>query len=210
MKKKVIIIITSIVLVIGLVVGGLYYFKNLKGNENFSYILLQINPKLLLSLDKNNKVIDVEPLNDDAEIFKSEDLIGLDLENAIDKVIDVALDNGYLEDGLIDMIGMSNFEGFSLEQAEKFVKNKGITIKNGTDDLLDFGIDCDYFMHPDTDINNLTKTQEAELMVCNAYAVTAWERSEAEAKKLREYSDCMTRVLQTGGTVEECGEHPSR
>ena len=64
-----------------------------------TYIILTINPEVMLKLDKSGKVIDVISLNEDAVIFKQDDLKGLDIGKAMEKVVSVAKENGFLKKG---------------------------------------------------------------------------------------------------------------
>ena len=194
MKKKIIISLLAFILVIGLGIGG-YLYLNRDNTKEFTYIILKINPELMLSLDKDNKVIEVKALNDEAKIFVNRNLIGLSLEKAINIIIDVAVDNGYLEDGIISLIGMSNFKGFSVEQAERFINNKGIVAKD-TNDLLDFGIDCEHTESHDT------------LVICNAYAVTASQRAKDQKEKYDKYQKCL-QDFANGLNNGECGTNPN-
>lgn len=140
MKKKLIIGLGILILVIGLVIGGLYYFKsNSKGKDydkqlevnqaDNTYLVIEINPKLMLSLDKTGKVIEVFQLNDDASIFTNNDLKGLDVESAIIKIVDTATNNGYLTDNKqlsISILDKGNED--YLSQAKTIIEDKGINV----------------------------------------------------------------------------------
>lgn len=114
MKKKILIVL-GIILIIGIIgIVGLFEYRHSKdqaqqntviddfvesAKENGeTYLILEINPKLMLILDENNKVKNISQLNDDASIFKNEEFENLNLDEAISKVITVAKENNYLTD----------------------------------------------------------------------------------------------------------------
>ena len=114
MKKKILIVL-GIILIIGIIgIVGLFEYRHSKdqaqqntviddfvesAKENGeTYLILEINPKLMLILDENNKVKNISQLNDDANIFKNEEFENLNLDEAISKVITVAKENNYLTD----------------------------------------------------------------------------------------------------------------
>ncbi len=65
-----------------------------------SYVTIDINPSIELIVSPKNKVIAANPLNEDAEIVLSElDLIGMELEDAVDLIIETAIELGYIATG---------------------------------------------------------------------------------------------------------------
>lgn len=71
-KKKKIVILTIVLLAILIVIGGVIAILNTKGrnelyNTVVSVITLDINPSIKLELDKDNKVINMIALNEDAK-----------------------------------------------------------------------------------------------------------------------------------------------
>ena len=93
MKIKILLFTVVILGVIGL---GLYSFLS---QENFRIVTIDINPSAQLVLNKDDKVVDVISLNEEADIV----LAGLELENlivaeAIDKFIDSATLTGYIDE----------------------------------------------------------------------------------------------------------------
>ena len=76
--------------------GGTYTYRNGKVD---SVIGIDVNPSVELSVNKKNKVLAAEALNDDAEkIMKDMDLKGVDLKVAVNAVIGSMVTNGYLND----------------------------------------------------------------------------------------------------------------
>lgn len=63
-----------------------------------SYVTLDINPSIELIVTPKEKVIYANPLNEDAELLLLEiDVIGLDLEEATDLIIETAIEMGYID-----------------------------------------------------------------------------------------------------------------
>lgn len=65
-----------------------------------SYVNLDINPDVELTIDGENKVLSVHGGNEDGLVLLYEEtgIIGADIEVAIDKIIELATDMGYLND----------------------------------------------------------------------------------------------------------------
>lgn len=62
-----------------------------------TYVTMDINPSVELIVSPREKVIYANPLNEDAEILLVElDLVGMDLDDAIDLIIQTAIDLGYI------------------------------------------------------------------------------------------------------------------
>lgn len=76
--------------------GGAYTYRNGKVD---SVIGIDVNPSVELSVNKKNKVLTAEALNDDAEkIMADMDLKGVDLKVAVNAVIGSMVTNGYLNE----------------------------------------------------------------------------------------------------------------
>jgi len=136
-KKKIFIGLGILIVVLGLVVGGLYYFKDNNNKDNTpaltdkdnTQIVLKINPAVMISIDKNGKVIGVTALNKDAEIFSQLDFTNYSIEEAIDKIISVATQHDYLTDNKeISLVLISGSNQKYLEQAKNTVISKGIDV----------------------------------------------------------------------------------
>lgn len=64
-----------------------------------SYVAIDINPSISLTLDEENKVISVHATNEDAQIMLyGEALEGLSLEVAIDKIAELSMELGFIND----------------------------------------------------------------------------------------------------------------
>ena len=64
-----------------------------------SHLIIDINPSLSLSLDKKNRVVSVHASNEDAQVMLyGEQLIGLKVEVALEKIAQLSLDLNYIND----------------------------------------------------------------------------------------------------------------
>ena len=98
MKKKIIIpIICVAVILIALLVILLIP----KGNGVYSTITLDINPSIEINLDKEDKVIDVVALNDDAKELLEFETEGISLDNLLDNVAKKLWEKGYVNENRI-------------------------------------------------------------------------------------------------------------
>ncbi len=100
-KKNIILIILSIILVIGVIC-----FIVLKNNNKIvSTITLDINPSVEINLDKDDKVISVVALNDDAKKIVNSNLKGKSLTDIFEMLISNLIEKGYVdEDKNLDVI----------------------------------------------------------------------------------------------------------
>jgi len=67
---------------------------------NYSYVSVSINPKVDFVVDENGLVVDVIPMNEDAEILlagKIDQFIGLTPEAAVELFTQMAVDAGYID-----------------------------------------------------------------------------------------------------------------
>jgi hypothetical protein len=73
------------------------YFK--QAYATVAYVNVDINPSIELGITKYNKVSEIKALNDDGKLLLDGVKIdGLDLESALDSVIDKARESGYISD----------------------------------------------------------------------------------------------------------------
>lgn len=89
MKKKITLIISVVLLSIIIVASSTYTIlknrsnKDQESNTVASIIYLDINPSIKIELDKNNKVIKVTPLNEDAKKITNDNYEGKELTETI-------------------------------------------------------------------------------------------------------------------------------
>ena len=66
--------------------------------QDDTYLTIDINPSVELIVNKREKVIYANPLNEDAEILLADiEVIGLDLDEAVDLIIQTAIELGYID-----------------------------------------------------------------------------------------------------------------
>ncbi len=89
---KLVLTFIALFAVVGLIVGC-----STTAQAEDSYVTLDINPSVELIVSPRDKVIYANPLNEDAEVLLVElDLIGMDLEDAIDLIIETSIELGYI------------------------------------------------------------------------------------------------------------------
>ena len=97
MKNKIIVfIICLIITIIGI------FLINKK--ELVYKITLDINPSIEISINRNLKVIDIKPLNNDAKDIISDDLNGKKLEDAINILSNNIISNGYIKNDEVTIL----------------------------------------------------------------------------------------------------------
>jgi hypothetical protein len=159
MKKG--LFIVFIVLVI-LIVGYVFYSNNSnmfnnnliannQANKVLSYVTLDINPSVEFAVDENDVVNDVVTLNEDADIAYSDlNLVGQNVEDATEQVVDTAVELGYITE--ISDTNSVNVTSYTEDEAKRIDLNKKIVdrlnahfetrkiytlvMENGLDDVL--------------------------------------------------------------------------
>lgn len=117
----------SILIAFALTLGAAACFVGCNHNADeesvaTSYIAIDINPSIRLVLDQNQKVVSLSCENDDAlTMLYGENLIGLDVGKATEKIMDLSIKMGYLTN---DNCGVQ-VEAASVDsQAENVVRSK--------------------------------------------------------------------------------------
>ena len=101
MKKKIIILgIVCLLFIIGIIV----LLNSNKKEKIYTTITLDINPSMEINLDKNDKVISVVALNDDAKDIINNDFKGMPLDDTIELITSDLIDNGFVEDNFVEII----------------------------------------------------------------------------------------------------------
>lgn len=99
MKKKSIIIFLFILILLLVVIG--YIFLN---NRVVSTINLDINPSIEISLDKEDKVIKVKALNNDAKSIVSKEYKNKTIDKTFELLVKKLIDNNYINNNNLDII----------------------------------------------------------------------------------------------------------
>jgi hypothetical protein len=94
--KKLAVLVCSILLLIAGSTGAYAFYQ-----MPVTYLSVDINPSVELGINTFGKVVKVKGYNDDGlKILEGQDIIGTDVKEAVNTLIDSAADNGYiLEDG---------------------------------------------------------------------------------------------------------------
>ena len=114
-KEKKLVIISVIVMtliVCGIGAYGIISYKTPRDNtkdvekkkEIVSTIILDINPSIKIDLDKDNKIINITPLNDDAKDIVPSDLEGKELKEAIVEITDKLVEKGYTKEEVVILV----------------------------------------------------------------------------------------------------------
>ena len=70
-----------------------------------SYVSVDINPSFLMTLNVYDKVINIEPLNDEAKtVLKHTDVKGMDISDTVEVIINESRQEGYINDNGADVI----------------------------------------------------------------------------------------------------------
>jgi len=96
--------------------------------EVASFVSLDINPSIELTLDTDNKVVSVVGTNEDGQVllYGEDGFIGLDVQTAVGKITDLAIDLGYIDD--------------ENKVVEATVTAKTEDAKNGIEDVINANI----------------------------------------------------------------------
>lgn len=86
-----------VIIAIVAVIGYIGFTK--WNNRALSYVTISINPEVELALNTQDEVVEVIPINEDADILISDlNLVGMTVEEASEKIIDAAMETGYLDE----------------------------------------------------------------------------------------------------------------
>ena len=80
-------------------IGGGSFYYHMENRRVESIIGIDVNPSVELSINRNGRVLKVRALNEDAvEIIDGMDLVGVDLNVAVNAVVGAMVTHGYLDD----------------------------------------------------------------------------------------------------------------
>lgn len=145
---------TLTVFIVLLVFGFLFWFGYryiILANRVMGYVILDINPSVELAYNIDGKVLEVVSINEDADIITSDlDLVGLSLEDATEKVIDAAIETGYINElsennALVVTTSCENeedrlnFEEKVIDKANSYLESKevyALVAAQGVDDEI--------------------------------------------------------------------------
>ncbi len=134
MKKKTITII-ALVAIIALT-AAFAACENFNTQNDAFYVRVAINPEVEFAVGENNIVEAVYAANEDAEILLSDtDLTGMDIEDAVEKLVQMAAESGYIDEDSedntveIEVIGEKNCEKLEnglVNRINRYFNNNGI------------------------------------------------------------------------------------
>lgn len=113
--------IVSIAAVFAIIFTSIFAF-NLNSKDTFD-VEFDVNPGIVLEVDKGNKVVNVETLNDDAVyVLDSMDLKGSQLNVAINAIMFSIIKNGYIDDMTNSvLVTVSNSELAKKNEISKYI-----------------------------------------------------------------------------------------
>lgn len=118
-------IAACLVLILGLF-GGNYYSENLKVD---SIVNIDVNPSIELTASKSEKVLNVTPLNSDAEkVLGDMELRNVSVDVAVNAIVGSMVKNGYLNDGRGEIL--VTVQNKNTKRAESLQQNIKTDIEN--------------------------------------------------------------------------------
>ena len=142
--RKIILGILGVLLLVAVV----YFIQRQMKTDDYSYVILTINPSVELAFDKDEIVREINSLNEDADILLSDlDLVGKSLEEVTNTIIDETAEINKL-DNTIDLVVINQNEEKRLElenrirqRIENHIQTKNynatLTVKGVTNEIKD-------------------------------------------------------------------------
>lgn len=109
MKKFIVIVIIILLLGVGTLFGIKILNKSNLKVENITGVVISINPKILIEISEKGKVNAIHKLNEDASIFDGIDITDITLTDLSSKIVKIAKENGYLNNG--EKLSISSMKG---------------------------------------------------------------------------------------------------
>jgi len=126
-------LITNILLLC-LMAGVLMVFTACGGSDHAKVMNLSINPAIELILDKNDKVVSVNAINDEGNfIIANATFVGLDVEDAVQLFLETTEENGFIIEGNVS----SNENQFKVQISGDEVQRLYKKVKSTTIDFAE-------------------------------------------------------------------------
>lgn len=94
--------ITTLILCLLLIFAMVFAFASCEKEEKGSpsYVSMDINPSIELTVDENSKVVSVYAANEDANVllYEEQGIVGANVEDAVAKITELAIELGYLDE----------------------------------------------------------------------------------------------------------------
>ena len=124
--RRIVPLVAGLACAFALFVGGVALY-----NENYQTIYIDVNPSVALKLNRFDRVIEVEYLNDDAKNLLSKvDLLGSDIEDALDTVLSKCDEAGFVKEDSEIYISATSKEEESSEKLLSKLKDHAESIKS--------------------------------------------------------------------------------
>ncbi len=182
-----------------------------------SFVSLDINPEIELTVDENDVVISAHGANEDGQVllYGETEIVGEDVEEAIDNITDLAVDLGYLsEDNKVVQTSVTSKKDGKAEELEGKINAKfeakglalGLNIKTSAEGAFSLMREYENFLeeHPELADTLSVKKFKLALAVSNSGEITidaAVEMTEEELIDLikdahDELEDCATEAFK--------------
>lgn len=124
--RRIVPLVAGLACAFTLFVGGVALY-----NENYQTIYIDVNPSVALKLNRFDRVIEVEYLNDDAKnLLSNIDLVGSDVEDALDTVLAKCDEAGFVRDDSEIYISATSKEEESSEKLLTKLKDRAEASKD--------------------------------------------------------------------------------
>lgn len=114
------------VLILAVSVVGVFAACQPAEAQAHSFVAIDINPSIELTLDKNNRVVSVRAMNEDAQVllFEATGIEGKSVDKAVEKIAELATEYGYVteENGVISVTVSSDDAATEQELFDKIKK----------------------------------------------------------------------------------------
>ena len=138
--KKLLSTVASLLLCVMIAMTYIGCSESTTKTQASSFVSIDINPSIELTLDQNDKVLSVRGTNEDGQVllYGETGLVGLDIEDAISKITDLAVELGYISEDnkVVDTSVTSKVQNDETELLNKInakitakARDKGIEIR---------------------------------------------------------------------------------
>jgi len=153
--KKIITLVTAMALSVSMFLFTGCDFSSLtntKSEDATSIVTLSINPEVTFAVS-DNKIMSVSSMNEDADILLSDvDLVGMDVDVASSLFVEMATDNGYIDEDsednevtveIITEDGEEDLENSIKDKINSYLRNKGISCKINSETFEEYKTEAD-------------------------------------------------------------------
>ncbi len=154
-------IIPAIIFVVAAIVSYTGYRIFLAPEDDLSYVILDLNPSIMLTLDKSEKVVGVESVNHEADILLSDiDLVGFKLVEVIDKIILELITLGHIDEysdiNVVTVSAIANLENVRQRLEENVITRLTEAAEKSEVNLFTIAMGLNDEMKEDAAENNIS------------------------------------------------------